>query len=205
MRTLEIGMSRGPSEPSGRDGLDLRCIFIPDGYQGPRPSHAFGHDTLELRCIFIPDEYDGPRPGYPWIEFGRMTLDPASGGAPTAGDRRSGHGEPKPPSAGRGNCRPSPGLAAGRTDDRAPAVAGACLLSANSATNGSPDVTATMALWNTLSDPRAILAAADPRAILAGLDSLNATGPSELISAGVIAETQEGNPSAGFPRTGHQL
>ena len=70
-------MSRDPSEPIGRDRVELPCIFIPDGDQGPLPSSAFGRDTLELRCIFVSDGHDEPRPGYPWIEFGWLTLDPA--------------------------------------------------------------------------------------------------------------------------------
>ena len=75
-------MSDEPSESGGRDRLEVPCIFIADGYQGSRPSYAFGRDTLELRCIFIPDDYEGPRPGYPWIEFGRMTLNPARAAGP---------------------------------------------------------------------------------------------------------------------------
>jgi hypothetical protein len=31
--------------------------------------------TLRLPCVFVPDGNEAHRPGYPWIEFGRMTLD----------------------------------------------------------------------------------------------------------------------------------
>ena len=74
--TPEIDMPGKPFEPIGRDRLELPCIFIPEGYQGPRPGYTLGRNTVEFRCIFIPNDYEGPRPGYPWIEFGRMTLEP---------------------------------------------------------------------------------------------------------------------------------
>jgi hypothetical protein len=177
-------MSGGPSEPSGRDGPELRCIFIPDGYQGPRPDYAFGHDTLELRCSFIRDEYDGPRPGYPWIEFGRMTLDPA----PAAGASKRTASETSSAAVATAD---QAGTAAGPTMAPLPASSGSGEFGGRRrmppvgqlGDNGSPDITATMALWNALSDPRAILAAADPRTILAGLDSLNTTGPANTTPA----------------------
>jgi hypothetical protein len=72
-------MARDPSEPTGRDRVELSCIFIPDGDQGPLPSSAFGRYTVEFRCIFVSDSHDEPRVGYPWIEFGRLTLNPSPG------------------------------------------------------------------------------------------------------------------------------
>ncbi len=37
------------------------------------PPLPWGNPAL-FPTIFIPDGYEGPRLGYPWIEFGRMTL-----------------------------------------------------------------------------------------------------------------------------------
>jgi hypothetical protein len=157
-------MLREPSEPFGRDHVELPCFFIPDGYQGPRPGHAFGYDTVEFRCIFIPDGYDGPRPGYPWIEFGRMTLDPAREVAEAAGRAaRSGeltstgaftthHGQataasepgtttPLPPRAAPGQFDGSSRIA-GTADD---GVETSRMLHAD---HGYPDIGTAMQVWD---------------------------------------------------------
>ncbi len=57
--------------PGGWDQVEFPCIWIPDG--APVPPLPWGNPVL-FRAIFIPDGYEGSRPGYPWVEFGRMTL-----------------------------------------------------------------------------------------------------------------------------------
>jgi len=39
-----------------------------------RKSNEFGFATLELRFMWIPDGYAGLRPGYPWFAAGRLSL-----------------------------------------------------------------------------------------------------------------------------------
>ena len=53
------------------ENLELPCIWVPAG--GKLPATPWS-DPAVFRAIFIPDGYQGPRPGYPWIEFGRMSL-----------------------------------------------------------------------------------------------------------------------------------
>jgi hypothetical protein len=161
-------MSGEPSQPIGRDRLDLPCIFVPESHRGPRPSHAFGRGTVEFRCIFMPDDYAGPRPGYPWIEFGRMTRDPATATGPfdeAASETSSAAAGPtmarasETPGSGKSGTHPPATDSSGPR--RTPPGGGL-------GSYGSPDITATMALWNWLSDRRAILAA---------LDAVSTTGP----------------------------
>lgn len=54
------------------DRLELPCIWIPEGGELPMPL-PWGNPAI-FPAIFIPDGYQGPPLGYPWIEFGRMTL-----------------------------------------------------------------------------------------------------------------------------------
>jgi hypothetical protein len=93
--------------------------------------------------MFIPDGDGGPRPGYPWVEFGRMTLHPR----PATGTRE-------------------PTLAAKQTSSPAPDTGGLGRIPPVSELGGyaSPNMAATMALWNWLSDPRVDLAALGLRA-----------------------------------------
>jgi hypothetical protein len=152
-------MSRDPSEPIGRDRVELPCIFIPDGDQGPLPSSAFGRDTLELRCIFVSDGHDEPRPGYPWIEFGWLTLDPAPGGRAF---KRTASASTDAAVAAADQA------AAKRTAALSPATPASGELSRYA----EPDIAATMALWHALSDPRASLAT---------LDAASTTGPDSTV------------------------
>lgn len=162
-------MSGEPSQPIGRDRVDLPCIFVPGSHQGSRPSYAFGREPTEFRCIFTPEGYTGPPPGYPWIEFGRVMLDPE----PTAGPFDQAARETSDAAA---SATGQPGAAAEPTMaplPPEPASGEFGVYSTPPGTGGprrvrpfgelggyaSPDITATMALWNWLSDPRAILAA----------------------------------------------
>ena len=62
--------------------LEVPCIWVPEG--GKLPAIPWG-DPAIFPAIFIRDGDQGPRPGYPWIEFGRMTLrvDKAGGAGAT--------------------------------------------------------------------------------------------------------------------------
>ncbi|HME23311.1 MAG TPA: hypothetical protein VKI44_18620 [Acetobacteraceae bacterium] len=55
----------------GFDRVELPAIWVPEG--ASLPAGIWPHAVC-FRAILIPDDYDGPRPGYPWVEFGRMTL-----------------------------------------------------------------------------------------------------------------------------------
>ena len=147
-------MSGKSFEPIGRDRLELPCIVIPDGYEGVRPSHAFGRDALQLDCMFIRGGDGGPRPGYPWIEFGRMTLHRG----PAAGKRERTQAarqtsSPVPDTGGLGRMDPIGELGG----------------------YASPNIAATMALWNWLCDPRAVSAALGRRAA-GGNDIVSSVG-----------------------------
>lgn len=75
----------------GHDTLTLPALFIPDGNPDNLAAgivSAIGPHAVVIPAIFIPDGYDGPRQGYPWIEFGRMTL---PGRATTASGPRRAH------------------------------------------------------------------------------------------------------------------
>lgn len=136
-----------PVGPTGLDRLELPCLWIPNGDTGPRPA-SMGFDQLEIPAIWIPDGYEGPRPGYPWIEFGRMTL--ATEPARMAG--RAGR-------TARANTD-SPQYASGKTvavataDRVAPAVAprGPRQVPAN-----LPDLRATLAAFETVSEAHSTL------------------------------------------------
>jgi hypothetical protein len=75
--------------------LELRCSWLSDGWdnageraQRREVANLVGGQPAALRAIWLPDDYNGPQPGHPWIEFGRMMLDPASWtGEALAGDR----------------------------------------------------------------------------------------------------------------------
>jgi len=159
-------VSREPSQQIGRYRLELPCIFIPDGYQGPQPRNAFGRDTAEFRCILIPDSYDGPRPGYPWIEFGRMTLDPAPvARSPARAARETVSaavpaGKKPDATAGPTMAVSPPGPRSGEFGEHssAPGTVGHRRMPPVGELGGyaSPDITVAMALWNLLSDPREI-------------------------------------------------
>lgn len=84
-------MARQGFEPIGRDRLELRCMFIPDGYNRPRPAPT-GFDHLELRCIWVPDGYNGPPLGHPWIEVGRVAFDAEPADADTSSPGRPSEG-----------------------------------------------------------------------------------------------------------------
>jgi hypothetical protein len=157
-------MSRDPSEPIGRDRVELPCIFIPDGDQGPLPSSAFGRDTVEFRCIFVPGSHDEPRPGYPWVEFGWLTLDPA----PTAGGfKRTASASTDAAVAAADQA------AARRTTALSPATPASGVSPAGELSRyAEPDIAATVALWHALSDPRATLAT---------LDAVSTTGPGSIV------------------------
>ena len=73
-----------PSEPVGFNRLELPCIWARDG--GPVGGMPWSQ-PVSMPAMWIPDGYQGPPPGYPWMEFGRLTLpaEPRAAGAPTAG------------------------------------------------------------------------------------------------------------------------
>jgi hypothetical protein len=82
--------------PYGHDTLTLRAIFIPDG----NPDNVSAADILRtigphavtFPAVFVPD--GSPLPGYPWVQFGRMTLpEPKAAKAPAGTSRTS-----RPPS-----------------------------------------------------------------------------------------------------------
>ncbi len=139
------------------DNLELPCIFVPEG--GKLPEIPWG-DPAMFPAIFIPDGYQGPRPGYPWIEFGRMTLQvpkarrprEAASAATAAGTRQSmasvSDVEPRavaPDQLAGGSFAPI-----GRNSDET-----------RRATNVYPDLGATVRSWTSPSDLRAMTSALD--------------------------------------------
>ncbi len=174
-------MARQPSDPIGRDHLEMPCIWLPDDHddsardapsdrltRAREASVPFGGDRVEIRCIWIPDGYEGPRPGYPWIEVGTMILP-----AETKPVRVPNHmlqpgravpGDPTEPTArdavsapyGESAASAGPGNVSGIPDD---GVAAAKNWLTSPADPGYPDIGAAMKAWDALSDPRATLAA----------------------------------------------
>jgi len=161
-------------EPIRRDRLELDCIFVPDGSEDPQSGSTLGRNPLGLPCIFVPDDHGGQRLGYPWIEFGRMTLHrkPAADAPGRMRAREEIGNAPvlpaiRRPGAATGPTRAvsSPGSHAGDLSAHSPAQSASDPRRAPSVADAdgytSPDLTATMEAWNSLSDPRAILAALD--------------------------------------------
>lgn len=145
------------------DDLELPCIFVPEG--GKLPAIPWG-DPAIFPAIFIPDGYQGARPGYPWIEFGRVTLrvdkarrprKPAS--APTTAPTR-----PSPSVSYTEPSAVTPDQPA--TGSLAPRGIG--LEGTMRPTNALPDLGAAVRTWNSLSDLSATMAA---------LDALSPTSP----------------------------
>ena len=84
-------MPRQPLATIGRDELELPCVWAPDRKNEaalPTLSHevsqSLGHASLAIRAIFQLSGYGGPGPGFPWVEFGRMTLTTEATGDRTA-------------------------------------------------------------------------------------------------------------------------
>lgn len=164
-------MTERPTKPMGFDRLPLPCIWVPDGCEPPPLPWS---NTVAFRAIWTPDDHQGPQPGYPWIEFGRMTLPRAaeasnnraasSNGVTAAGATVAEIGQ-RTDAPGRDVAAASvpdvigqfvgDAQTAGAGDDRAVAarawLAGYICL----------DVGATMKAWNALSDPRFTLTALD--------------------------------------------
>ncbi len=125
-----------------------------------------GRDRLEIRAIFIPDGYDGKRPGYPWVEVGRMALgqrpatirataarstplrvdDPAAITGRATAPRTAGPGPEASPPAPLG--QPLDAAATGSSAD-------------GGVTAVYPDIAATICSWNAVSGPRDALAGLD--------------------------------------------
>ena len=134
------------------ENLELPCIWVPAG--GKLPATPWS-DPAVFRAIFIPDGYQGPRPGYPWIEFGRMTLRvrkprgtrAANSAATSPGARQSWSQSGSAPRAvtlgqvAAGPLAPSDGT---RLEAKA-----------------YPDLGATVRSWTDLSDLRATMSALD--------------------------------------------
>ncbi len=78
-------MAIDPREPMAFDRVEIPAIWVPRG--SPMPQGVFAHPVC-FDAIWIPDGYDGPMPGYPWVQFGRMTLSQqqASVGGPARRD-----------------------------------------------------------------------------------------------------------------------
>lgn len=70
-------MPRQSVEVLGRDDFQLDCYFYPETLGGI-PLAGMGSNRLQIPCIFLPDGFDGPPPGYPWIYLGRMNLEPSA-------------------------------------------------------------------------------------------------------------------------------
>jgi hypothetical protein len=135
------------------DRLELPCIWIPEGGELPA-TLPWGNPAI-FRAMFIPDGHEGPRPGYPWIEFGRMSLRVGSAGgtrqAPSAATRQSRSVPDAEPRAAAldppvvGSFAP-PG---GNSDET------------SRATKVYPDLGATVRSWTAISDVSATKAALD--------------------------------------------
>jgi hypothetical protein len=137
-----------------RDRLEMPDTFIPDGSFGSRA--AYGHGTLELRCIVVPDDYDGPAPGYPWIEVGRITL----GAEPSAGQMTSGTwptAERGAETATTSLWRPAISESFGGQPSTVAHGGGVGAGSPPSAV-ADLDIAATMAAWDSVSDPHTTVA-----------------------------------------------
>jgi len=163
-------------QPFGLDRSELPCTFIPDGYEGSRAAFV-GFDRLELRAIWFPNDYQGPQPGYPWVEFGRMTLPSErtalarqglpSGTGTEAVDTGVTTGRSAAARGLEGAARPLRGQAPGGaqtvgTPDDGMTVVTAPLVYTY------PDIDAAMQAWYALRNPSATLAA---------LDALSASNP----------------------------
>ena len=163
--------------PFGHHTVKLRALLIPDsdpnGLSAADIVNAIGSGAVAFRAMFIPDGSDLPLPGYPWVEFGRVTLDrgptrarlPASRKtSTTAGTTAEATGS----DAGDLTNMPDlsvtasavPGEAAGEAGVGWPAGVGdggGIRLGGS----GYSDIAAAMAAWNALSDPPVTLAALD--------------------------------------------
>lgn len=133
--------------------LELRCVWLPDrwGHAGKVAQHReaaslVGGRPAMLPAIWLPDDDNRPRPGHPWVEFGRMTLDPAPD---TATHRVFAPAANVPGENGSESQAEDP-----RTERS--------LAPVPRFTDGRGELAAAMALWGHLSDPSSILAALDP-------------------------------------------
>ena len=165
--------------------LEVPCIFVPEG--GKLPPTPWG-DPAIFPAIFIPDGYQGPPPGYPWIEFGRISLRVGEAGGPRAAvSAATTAGGPQFLAAPHGSREAVSSATAARprqpssVSDAAPSAVALDQPAAGSlapiaastdeselATNLLPDLSATVRSWNAVSDLSATMAA---------LDALSPTGP----------------------------
>ncbi len=144
-----------PTRTMSFDRPEVPCIWIPEGDE-LSPTILWSNPAI-FSAMLIPDGYQGPRPGYPWIEFGRMTLPVGEAGsgqtagsaATTAMTRPSplgSDGEPRVVAFDQLDAGPpAPGI---RNSDET-----------RLATNADPDLGAT--IRNVLSDLGAAMTALD--------------------------------------------
>lgn len=163
--------------PFGHHTVTLRALLIPDSDQDGLSAadivNAIGSGAVAFRAMVIPDGSDRPLPGYPWVEFGRVTLGRGPARARLPASRKTSTTAGTTAEAARsdaGDLTNMPdssltasavlGEAAGEASVDRPAGVGdggGIRLGGY----GYSDIAAAMAAWNALSDPRVTLAALD--------------------------------------------
>ena len=159
--------------PFGHHTVKLRALLIPDsdpnGLSAADIVNAIGSGAVAFRAMFIPDGSDLPLPGYPWVEFGRVTLDPG----PTRASRNTSTTAGTTTEATRSDAgdltnMPDSSLTASGALGEAAGEAGVGWPGGvgdgggiGLGGSGYSDIAAAMAAWNALSDPRVTLAALD--------------------------------------------